>query len=132
MALQDRLKIGKGGGMDIMLGRQTLLNCAGFHGHGDGCNGGDTIDVFKCAALHGGRCMTADGWQRGRGRAGSCVLGPLTTPPPPPPPPPHPTPRRRYMHKFPLPDEGCQPYSGTDHHAFKKKGMKTCPAQRFW
>lgn len=45
--LQDRLKIAKGGGIDIMLGRQSLLNCAGFHGHGDGCNGGDTIDVFK-------------------------------------------------------------------------------------
>jgi hypothetical protein len=31
---------------DVMLGRQTLLNCAAFHKMGEGCNGGDAIDVF--------------------------------------------------------------------------------------
>lgn len=30
-----------------MLGRQTLLNCAAFHGYGNGCDGGDTWDVFR-------------------------------------------------------------------------------------
>lgn len=38
----------------------------------------------------------------------------------------------RYMHKYGLPDEGCQPYSGTDHHAFAKKGMERCPADKYW
>lgn len=46
-ALQDRLKIRKGGkGMDVMLSRQALLNCGAFDGFGAGCNGGDPIDVF--------------------------------------------------------------------------------------
>lgn len=46
--IQDRLKIAKKGkGPDIMLSRQTLLNCGWFHKNGDGCNGGDPIDVFR-------------------------------------------------------------------------------------
>ena len=47
----DRIKIRKGGlGPDTMLGRQTLLNCAAYKGMGDGCDGGDVIDVFHYMA----------------------------------------------------------------------------------
>lgn len=47
-AVQDRIKIQKGGkGEDVMLGRQTLLNCAPFHGYSQGCDGGDPIDVYR-------------------------------------------------------------------------------------
>ncbi|PNW87367.1 hypothetical protein CHLRE_02g119900v5 [Chlamydomonas reinhardtii] len=46
-AIQDRLKIMKKGETpDVMLARQTLLNCAAFEGYGNGCDGGDTVDVF--------------------------------------------------------------------------------------
>ncbi|KIY94405.1 papain-type cysteine protease [Monoraphidium neglectum] len=55
--IQDRLKIAKlrAGDMtpDVMLGRQTLLNCAAFHGMGTGCDGGDAIDVFHYMAKFG-------------------------------------------------------------------------------
>lgn len=45
--VQDRLKIKKKGmGPDVMLSRQALLNCAAYHGYGDGCNGGDVYDMF--------------------------------------------------------------------------------------
>ena len=37
-----------GKGPDVMLARQTLLNCGAFHGFGSGCDGGDPIDVCKC------------------------------------------------------------------------------------
>ncbi|KAI8476356.1 MAG: hypothetical protein J3K34DRAFT_256855 [Monoraphidium minutum] len=85
--IQDRLKIAKlrAGDLtpDVMLGRQTLLNCAAFHGMGQGCDGGDTIDVFH------------------------------------------------YMAKYGLPDESCLHYMATDWSAFKEKGMKRCPADKF-
>lgn len=55
--IQDRLKGKKmqAGDItpDVMLGRQTLLNCAAFKGYGHGCYGGDTIDVFKYMAEEG-------------------------------------------------------------------------------
>jgi hypothetical protein len=52
--VQDRLKIRKKGrGMDVMLGRQSLLNCAAYEGYGAGCDGGDPIDVFKYMAKFG-------------------------------------------------------------------------------
>jgi hypothetical protein len=37
-----------GKGPDVMLARQTLLNCGAFHGFGSGCDGGDPIDVCEC------------------------------------------------------------------------------------
>ena len=43
--LNDRLKIMKGGGMDVMLGRQTFLNCAPLLNMSAGCDGGDPVDV---------------------------------------------------------------------------------------
>lgn len=51
--IQDRLKIMKAGGMDVMLGRQTFLNCAPFHNMSGGCDGGDPIDVFNWMKDHG-------------------------------------------------------------------------------
>ncbi|KAK9844141.1 hypothetical protein WJX81_005676 [Elliptochloris bilobata] len=46
--IQDRLKIAKAGrGPDVLLSRQTMLNCGAFEGNGAGCDGGDPIDVFK-------------------------------------------------------------------------------------
>jgi len=39
--IQDRLKIRKAGrGPDVMLSRQTMLNCGAFEGYGGGCDGG--------------------------------------------------------------------------------------------
>lgn len=78
--IQDRLKIQKKGlGPDVMLARQSLLNCAAFHDLGGGCDGGDVIDVL------------------------------------------------RYMTRYGLPDESCQPYTATDHTKYGKKATK-CPA----
>lgn len=52
--VQDRLKIRKRGkGPDVMLGRQSLLNCGAYEGFGAGCMGGDPIDVFKFMAKFG-------------------------------------------------------------------------------
>lgn len=40
--IQDRLKIKKGGrGPDVLLSRQTMLNCGAFEGNGAGCDGGE-------------------------------------------------------------------------------------------
>lgn len=45
--ISDRLKIAKGGAApDVMLSRQTFLNCAAPKGFGGGCDGGDVSDVF--------------------------------------------------------------------------------------
>jgi hypothetical protein len=30
---------------DVMLGRQALLNCAAFKGWGQGCDGGEPLEV---------------------------------------------------------------------------------------
>ena len=46
--INDRLKIRKKAmGPDVMLARQTLLNCAPFHNLSAGCDGGDIIDVLR-------------------------------------------------------------------------------------
>ena len=45
--IQDRLKIMKGRGQDVMLSRQTFLNCAPFYNISGGCDGGDPIDIFR-------------------------------------------------------------------------------------
>lgn len=49
--IQDRLKIMKAGGSDIILSRQTFLNCAPYFNMSAGCNGGDVIDVRYLADL---------------------------------------------------------------------------------
>jgi hypothetical protein len=51
--IQDRLKIMKRGGQDVMLGRQSFLNCAPFHSISGGCDGGDPIDVrlFRASSV---------------------------------------------------------------------------------
>lgn len=36
-----------------MLARQTLLNCGAFHKNGNGCGGGETVDVFQYMHDHG-------------------------------------------------------------------------------
>lgn len=55
--IQDRLKVKKlragDTAPDVMLGRQTLLNCGAYHGYGDGCNGGEPLEVFKYMAEYG-------------------------------------------------------------------------------
>uniref|UniRef100_A0A7S0RGQ9 Peptidase C1A papain C-terminal domain-containing protein n=1 Tax=Chlamydomonas leiostraca TaxID=1034604 RepID=A0A7S0RGQ9_9CHLO len=52
--ISDRLKIAKGGrAPDVMLGRQTFLNCAPQLGYSDGCDGGDVIDVVRYMKDHG-------------------------------------------------------------------------------
>jgi len=52
--IQDRLKVVKNGlGPDVMLARQTLLNCAAFHDLGAGCDGGDVIDVLRYMSKYG-------------------------------------------------------------------------------
>ena len=45
--LADRLKIEKGGlGPDVVLSRQSFLNCAPPKNYSGGCDGGDVIDVY--------------------------------------------------------------------------------------
>lgn len=52
--VQDRLKIAKkGAGPDVMLARQSFLNCAPFHDLSGGCDGGDVIDVLRYMAKYG-------------------------------------------------------------------------------
>jgi len=54
---QDRIKImnKKRGytGADVMLGRQSFLNCAPAHGLSDGCNGGEASDVWEFMQRYG-------------------------------------------------------------------------------
>uniref|UniRef100_K3XA35 Peptidase C1A papain C-terminal domain-containing protein n=1 Tax=Globisporangium ultimum (strain ATCC 200006 / CBS 805.95 / DAOM BR144) TaxID=431595 RepID=K3XA35_GLOUD len=56
-AAQDRIKImhKKQGylGPDVMLGRQTFLNCGPAHGLSDGCGGGEPSDVFEFMSKYG-------------------------------------------------------------------------------
>ncbi|KAF0718097.1 Aste57867_1903 [Aphanomyces stellatus] len=53
----DRIKImnHKKGfkGPDVMLGRQSFLNCAPGHGLSDGCGGGEPSDVFEFMRVYG-------------------------------------------------------------------------------
>eukprot|EP00884_Botryococcus_braunii_P007130 jgi/Botrbrau1/16418/Bobra.0142s0017.1 len=60
--INDRLKIRKNAkGPDVMLSRQTLLNCGHYEHMGHGCDGGDVIDVFRYMAKFGlpdESCMT--------------------------------------------------------------------------
>lgn len=52
--LADRLKIEKGGlAPDVMLSRQTFLNCAPPKNLSGGCDGGDVIDVLKYMKTYG-------------------------------------------------------------------------------
>ncbi|KDO31540.1 hypothetical protein SPRG_22117 [Saprolegnia parasitica CBS 223.65] len=54
---QDRIKImhAKKGftGADVMLGRQSFLNCAPGHNISNGCDGGEGIDVWRFMADYG-------------------------------------------------------------------------------
>lgn len=54
---QDRIKIMnyKRGftGADVMLGRQTFLNCAPGHGLSSGCDGGEPADVYEFMKRYG-------------------------------------------------------------------------------
>ncbi|ETW09396.1 hypothetical protein, variant 2 [Aphanomyces invadans] len=56
-SVQDRIKImnAKRGftGPDVMLGRQSFLNCAYGHGLGEGCAGGEPGDVFEFMKRYG-------------------------------------------------------------------------------
>ncbi|KAG5189598.1 hypothetical protein JKP88DRAFT_206005 [Tribonema minus] len=46
-SVQDRIKVAKGAQLpDIMLARQSFLNCAPSYGFGSGCHGGDPSDIF--------------------------------------------------------------------------------------
>lgn len=46
-AANDRIKLLNGGLHDMMLGRQTFLNCGPAHGLSEGCDGGEGFDVFE-------------------------------------------------------------------------------------
>ena len=63
--ISDRLKIAKNGAApDVMLSRQTFLNCAAFKGFGGGCDGGDVADVFGYMSKFGlpdESCLTYNG-----------------------------------------------------------------------
>jgi hypothetical protein len=60
--INDRLKIKKKGkGPDVMLARQSLLNCGHYEKMGHGCDGGDVIDVMEFMSKFGlpdESCMT--------------------------------------------------------------------------
>ena len=40
-------------GADVMLGRQTFLNCAPGHGLSNGCDGGDPKDIYEFMRKYG-------------------------------------------------------------------------------
>ena len=83
--LNDRLKIHKRGGMDVMLSRQTFLNCATPRNISGGCDGGDPIDArarhslcahwVSCGRLarpqDGGACRSSATW-----RTSACRMSP--------------------------------------------------------
>ncbi len=47
MSINDRIKIFKqGSGTDVLLSRQSFLNCGESYGFGSGCGGGDTVDIY--------------------------------------------------------------------------------------
>ncbi|KAL4144537.1 hypothetical protein PRNP1_013666 [Phytophthora ramorum] len=54
---QDRIKIlnkrRNYTGADVMLGRQSFLNCAPGHGLSDGCDGGEAVDVYEFMRQYG-------------------------------------------------------------------------------
>ncbi|RLN49584.1 hypothetical protein BBJ29_008544 [Phytophthora kernoviae] len=54
---QDRIKIRNKvhnyKGADVMLGRQSFLNCAPGHGLSAGCDGGEAADVYEFMRLYG-------------------------------------------------------------------------------
>ncbi|CAM9875206.1 unnamed protein product, partial [Scytosiphon promiscuus] len=46
--VQDRIKVAKGGRTpDIMLARQSFINCGESHGFGKGCGGGNAPDIYN-------------------------------------------------------------------------------------
>ncbi|CAM9445034.1 unnamed protein product [Ectocarpus sp. 8 AP-2014] len=46
--VQDRIKVAKGGRPpDVMLARQSFVNCGEAHGFGKGCGGGNAPDVYN-------------------------------------------------------------------------------------
>ncbi|CAM9650580.1 unnamed protein product, partial [Phaeothamnion confervicola] len=48
MALNDRIKVAKRGkAPDVMLSRQSFLNCGPAHGFGSGCGGGEPKDIYS-------------------------------------------------------------------------------------
>ncbi|KNC75415.1 hypothetical protein SARC_12059 [Sphaeroforma arctica JP610] len=52
--VQDRIKIMHGGdGIDVMLARQVLVQCAPLDGMSNGCGGGDPKDVFGYMQKYG-------------------------------------------------------------------------------
>lgn len=77
--IQDRLKIKKlrSGDLapDVMLGRQTLLNCAAFKGYGQGCDGGEPLEVHIHITQPGWQGPSCDSWL---GRAADAPAGILT------------------------------------------------------
>ncbi len=47
MSINDRIKIFKqGSAPDVLLSRQSFLNCGKSHGFGEGCGGGEPVDIF--------------------------------------------------------------------------------------
>jgi cathepsin X len=115
LALPCSLKIKKRGrNPDVMLARQTLLNCAAFDNYGHGCDGGDTVDVFGRVvhALHTSSTHVAAS-QHSKGCRHLKY---------------HLYYARRYMHEHGLPDEACMLYNATDHTKFGPNA-KTCPPE---
>lgn len=66
--IQDRLKIKKKAmPPDVLLSRQTFLNCAPQEGLGRGCDGGDVIHVVRYMSTFGlpdEGCMPYEGLDR--------------------------------------------------------------------
>ncbi len=47
MSINDRIKIFKQGtGPDVLISRQSFLNCGQSYGFGNGCGGGNPVDIF--------------------------------------------------------------------------------------
>lgn len=52
-AANDRIKLLLDGKHDLMLARQTIINCAPVYGLGAGCDGGEVYDVFEYMHRYG-------------------------------------------------------------------------------
>jgi len=56
-SIQDRIRLkhkkDNYTGADVMLGRQSFLNCAPGHGYSEGCQGGSAGDIFRFMQKYG-------------------------------------------------------------------------------
>eukprot|EP00187_Rhodella_violacea_P017304 CAMPEP_0184722890 /NCGR_PEP_ID=MMETSP0314-20130426/23597_1 /TAXON_ID=38298 /ORGANISM="Rhodella maculata, Strain CCMP 736" /LENGTH=443 /DNA_ID=CAMNT_0027187579 /DNA_START=1 /DNA_END=1332 /DNA_ORIENTATION=+ len=75
---QDRLRVKRGlQGLDVVMGRQTMLNCMEHEGYSKGCGGGDAIDVYWYLSEFGAPDSTCEIYEAktdGKGKCGTDMM----------------------------------------------------------